>query len=328
MNIGITYDLRYDYIAEGFTEEETAEFDSEITIDAIQNALIKMGFETTRIGNAKQLIQKLTSGERWDIVFNICEGLSGISREAQVPMILEIYNIPYTFSDPLVLSLALNKAMTKRIARDIGITTSPFVVIEEIQDIQNINLNYPLFIKPIGEGNSKGINKLSKLENKDDLLKLTPILLEKYKQPFLLEEFLPGREFSVGITGTGSDASVAGVMEIDFKQTLDESIYTYETKQFIENFDPVFSIIKGNLADECSEIALKIWRGLGCRDGGRIDIRLDKHGNPNLLEINPLAGLNPKISDLPILFNKSGRTYQELIESIMHSALKRYNLNQ
>src|SRR5581483_5078997 len=128
MRIGVTYDLRSDYLAMGYGEEETAEFDSEITINAICDALTGLGWRVERIGNVRRLVEALGAGKRWDAVFNFCEGLKGVSREAQVPALLEAFDIPYVFSDPLTLALTLDKAMTKRVVRDAGVPTADFAV--------------------------------------------------------------------------------------------------------------------------------------------------------------------------------------------------------
>jgi len=197
MRIGITYDLRDDYIAAGFGEEETVEFDCQETIQAIEKALDGLGYETDRIGNIKHLATRLAKGDRWDMVFNIAEGLAGFSREAQVPALLEAYNIPYTFSDPLVLCLTLDKAMAKRIVQQLGIPTPDFFVAEEITDLATVNLPFPLFVKPVAEGTSKGITEASKIINRNDLLSMCTRSLLEYRQPVLIETFLPGREFTV-----------------------------------------------------------------------------------------------------------------------------------
>ena len=163
MNIGLTYDLRTDYLAEGYSEEETAEFDQPATIEGIEAALLELGYATDRIGNAKRLVERLAQGDRWDLVFNIAEGLHGVAREAQVPAMLDVYDIPYTFSDPLVLSLALSKNLTKTVVRQAGIPTPDFALVERPADVDAINLPFPLFAKPVAEGTSKGITAASKI---------------------------------------------------------------------------------------------------------------------------------------------------------------------
>jgi D-alanine-D-alanine ligase len=322
MNIGMTYDLRDDYIALGMKEEETAEFDSMVTVDAIERTLQDLGYRTERVGHIRHLVSRLAAGSRWDMVFNIAEGVRGFGREAQVPALLDAYGIPYTFSDPLVLALTLHKGMTKRIIRDLGIPTPDFSVVETESDMERIDLPFPLFAKPIAEGTGKGINALSKIKGSMDLSRVCRDLLLRFKQPVLVERFLPGREFTVGIVGTGKNASVVGVMEVVLLESAEPEVYSYWNKEKCE------SLVKYRLADDeearkASQVALAAWRGLGCRDGGRLDLRSDETGLPHFMEVNPLAGLHPEHSDLPILNGLAGRTYRDLLARIMESALQR-----
>src|ERR1700710_2470207 len=157
LRIGVTYDLRSDYLAQGFSQEETAEFDAEVTIDGLCDALNGLGFEPVRIGGLQALTARLAAGDRWDGVFNFCEGFRGLAREAHVPSLLEAYEIPYVFSDPLTMALTLDKAMTKRVIRDFGIPTTDFAVIERLEDVDQVTLPFPLFLKPVAEGSGKGI---------------------------------------------------------------------------------------------------------------------------------------------------------------------------
>ena len=325
MRVGIAYDLKSDYLAEGYSAEEAAEFDSEETITDIEDALKANGYETERIGNVRSLLSQLHNGKKWDIVFNICEGMNGIGREAQVPAILDVYNIPYTFSDVLVNSLTLHKGQTKRVIRDLGIPTADFAVVEKESDIDKINLPYPLFAKPIAEGTGKGINPNSRITKLSELKTVCLEKLIQFKQPVLVETFLPGREFTVGIIGTGDEAKVVGLMEVTFKENKikkEAQIYSYHSKaNYQELVD--YTLPEKEIADACFEVALSSWKGLGCRDGGRVDLRMDKNGIPNFIEVNPLAGLNATHSDLPILSRMTGISYKELIGEIMKSAIKR-----
>ncbi|MBN2372802.1 D-alanine--D-alanine ligase [bacterium] len=322
MIIGITYDLRVDYLAEGYSLEETAEFDKLETIEAIENALILLGFKTDRIGHIRNLTCRLVNGDRWDFVFNIAEGLKGFGRESQVPCLLDAYNIPYTFSDPLTLSLSLHKGMTKCILSYLGIPTPAFAVIETEKDIGKIDLPFPLFAKPVAEGTGKGINPESRIQDKNELVSVCSRLLKQYNQPVLVETFLPGREFTVGIVGTGEDSRDIGAMEILIKNNEQEAAYSYSNK---ENYEKLvdYRLVSDASAEKAKQLALAAWRGLGCRDAGRIDIREDASGLPNIIEINPLAGLHPKHSDLPILCKMVGIKYVDLIKMIMESAVKR-----
>ncbi|MGE0078333.1 MAG: hypothetical protein AB7S48_10775 [Bacteroidales bacterium] len=325
LNIGITYDLRSDYLKLGFSEEETAEFDSEVTISAIEQTLQQLGYRTHRIGNVYSLIECLGRGEKWDLVFNICEGLYGIGREAQVPAILDAYKIPYVFSDALVLALTLHKGQTKRIVRDHGIPTADFAVVESLSDISQIDLPYPLFAKPVAEGTGKGIDGKSKISTPQDLVPICENLLYKFNQPVLVETYLPGREFTVGIVGSGDQARAVGVMEIIITHKAKEQTYSLHTK---ENWVGIvdYKLATGDVEQICAETALSAWRSLGCRDGGRVDLKMDAFGIPNFIEVNPLAGINPEHSDFPMLARFKGIDYNSLIGMIMNSALDRiYN---
>jgi len=322
LKIGMAYDLRDDYLAEGYGEEETAEFDSPVTINAIEQALKELGFETDRIGHIRSLARRLVAGDRWDMVFNIAEGLRGFGREAQVPAILEAFDIPYTFSDVLVLSMTLHKGMAKRVIRDLGILTPDFAVIETEDQIAGIRLPFPVFAKPVAEGTGKGITAASKIETRSDLELVCRSLLTVFQQPVLVETFLPGREFTVGIIGTGTDAFATQVMEVVLKPQAEREVYSYFNK---ENFTSLveYRLVADSEAGQAGETALAAWRGLGCRDAGRIDLRSDATGRPNFMEVNPLAGLHPRHSDLPIIFGLMGKTFSQLIDLIMCSALKR-----
>ena len=169
MLVGLTYDLRQDYLDEGYGEEETAEFDRVDTIDAIARTLEELGYRTDRIGHVRRLVTRLAAGDRWDIVFNIAEGLRGYGREAKVPALLDAYGIPYTFSDPLVCALTLHKAYTKNVVRDSGIPTPDFAVVERLEDVDRVGLSYPLFAKPLAEWTGKGVTAASKARTPEDL---------------------------------------------------------------------------------------------------------------------------------------------------------------
>ncbi|MFH1077182.1 MAG: D-alanine--D-alanine ligase [Pseudomonadota bacterium] len=322
MKVGIAYDLREEYLAQGLGEEETAEFDRPDTIDAIVQSLHELGHIPDRIGNIKALNSRLAKGDRWDMVFNIAEGVRGFGREAQVPALLEAFDIPYTFSDPLILSLSLHKGFTKRVIRDIGIPTPDFAIIEKKSDIGNVDLEYPLFAKPIAEGTGKGIDPSSKITDPGELAHVCSKLLALFKQPVLVETFLPGREFTVGITGTEDAAVALGVLEVILNKNAEHDVYSYLNKEKCEE------LVEYRLANDidarnATQIALDAWKELGCRDAGRVDIRMDSTGIPNFMEVNPLAGLNPVHSDLCILADKAGITYNSLIETILKSAIKR-----
>ncbi len=322
MKVGLTYDLRQDYLALGMSEEDTAEFDRPDTIVAIENTLRALGYETDRIGHIRSLVSRLAQGHSWDMVFNIAEGLWGFGREAQIPALLEAYQVPYTFSDSLVLALTLHKGLTKHIIRDQGIPTPDFYVLEKEADLKHLHLSFPLFAKPVAEGTGKGITAKSVIQTKRELTSVCRMLLTAYQQPVLIETFLPGREFTVGIVGTGEDAKAVGVLEVVLLKNAEQDVYSYVNKEKCEELVE-YHLAEDDMAKAAANVAIASWRALGCRDAGRIDLRSDEKGQPHFIEVNPLAGIHPEHSDLPILCSKVGIPYKELIKSIMQSAEKR-----
>jgi len=323
MRVGLTYDLRSDYLAQGYKDEDVAEFDSEETITAIGGAIQSLGYETDSIGNAGSLCSRLVAGERWDLVFNIAEGLSGRWRESQIPSLLEMFKIGYTFSDPLVCAITLDKSFAKRLVRDFGIPTAKFKVIDDIQELRHISLEYPLFAKPVAEGTGKGINHNSVIESDAQLMEVCEYLLARFAQPVLIEEFLSGREFTVGVLGNGDQAYVLGIMEIQVPQDSKTNIYSYNAKEQCEKLVNYVPYRKGSLYRQIEQLALKSYRALQCSDAARVDIRCDNKGIPCFLEINSLPGLHPTHSDLPMIATQEGMSYSELIGEIIKSALSR-----
>lgn len=326
MRVGLTYDLRADYLAAGYGEEETAEFDKPETIEGISSALETLGYTPCPIGNVRALAAQLVTGERWDIVFNIAEGLRGRSRESQVPALLEAFDVPYTFSDPVVLGISLDKALAKRVLRDAGVPTPPFAVVDAPEAIAAVDLAPPLFAKPVAEGTGKGINAASRIADRQQLDAVCRALLERYHQPVLVEAFLPGREVTVGVLGTGREAEALGAVEVLLGAQADGQAYSYENKEHYEGRVEYALIADASFDREARELAVAAWRALECRDGGRVDLRADAQGRLQVLEINPLAGLRPVHSDLPIVADRVGVSYVELIARIMRSALRRYGL--
>jgi D-alanine-D-alanine ligase len=325
MRIGLTYDLRSEYLAAGYTELETAEFDRGETIDAIESALIALNHRTDRIGNVRQLVGRLANGDRWDLVFNICEGMFGVAREAQVPAVLDAFEVPYTFADPLVLSLSLHKGLTKAVVERAGIPTARYQIVSSTADISTVELPFPLFVKPVAEGTGKGITPASIIKNAEELNRVCRQLLEEFHQPVLVETYLTGREFTVGILGTGSNARVIGTMEIVLRPEAEQGVYSYANKENSEELVE-YRFIRPEADPEVAaaeQISIAAWCELNGRDGGRVDIRSDGSGRPQFLEVNPLAGLHPSHSDLPMLATAFGMTYAELIRSIVQSAAER-----
>jgi D-alanine-D-alanine ligase len=321
----MTYDLRQDYLAAGYGEEETAEFDSPATIQAIEGALAANGVVPERIGNIRALSALLAAGERWDFVFNICEGLSGAGREAQVPALLEAYGIPYSFSDSLVMALCLHKGLTKHVLRDKAVPTAPFAVIETMADLEGLALPFPVFAKPVAEGTGKGVSAASRATGPAALRKVCRSLLTKFHQPVLVEAFLPGREFTVGMLGTGRAAGVIGVLEVVLSDRAEAGVYSYLNKEECES-RVVYRLVEDEEARRAAAVALAAWQALGCRDAGRVDLRSNAAGEPQFMEVNPLAGLHPTHSDLPILAGAAGISYERLMGRILKLGLQRAGL--
>lgn len=321
MHVGVTYDLKDEYLALGYTQEQVAEFDREDTIDAIEHALEKLGHRVTRIGRATSLLQRVARGERWDLVFNIAEGVSGSARESQVPAILDVVGVPYTFSDPLVLATCLDKRLTKHVVRERNINTPAFTVVAELSQLAGLDLGFPLFAKPLAEGTSRGVSAASRIQNASQLHTVCEHLLVYHQQPVLVERYLPGREFTVGILGTGPHAIALGALEIHLHGH-DNDVYSYDNKQLFEG-RVSYVVASDATAVAAEQLALAAYRALGCRDGGRIDVRCDEFGKPSFIEANPLAGLNPEISDLAILARQKGLSYDEVIARIVDSATQR-----
>ncbi len=323
MRIGLTYDLRSWYLERGYTMDETAEFDKEETVAALEAVLGRLGYETERIGNIFELVEKLAAGKKWDMVFNIAEGLYGDGRESVVPAILDQYRIPYVFSGPVVMGVSLNKYLARLVVEAAGVPVSPGIIVAKARDIDNASsLSYPLFVKPVAEGTGKGITTRSVVHDHDSLVTLVTELLEKYHQPVLIEEYLPGREFTVGVTGNDIDVKVVGGMEVICKDNLPYSVEVKENYQDIVRYIPIDDACR----QECNEVALGAWHALNAVDACRVDMKADRNGRICFIEANPLAGLNPIHSDLPILSRLNGTGFDSLMEMIMNSARKRYGL--
>ncbi|HLN54942.1 MAG TPA: hypothetical protein VK207_03055, partial [Bacteroidales bacterium] len=297
MKFGLTFDLRSWYLDRGFSMEDTAEFDKQETVDALADSLRLMGYETELIGNAFQLIDALAAGKKWDVVFNIAEGLYGDGRESVVPAILDQYKIPYVFSGPVIMGVSLNKHMAKLMVSAAGVPVSPGCIITEITEIRNCRLEYPLFIKPVSEGTGKGITRKSLVKSPAELNDMAEWIIKEFHQPALVEEYLPGREFTVGVVGNGAETTAIGGMEVICADNLP---YSVEVKENYQNFCS-YKPLSDDIADECKSVTLRAWKALGAVDAGRVDLKADRNGRICFIEANPLAGLNPVHSDLPIL---------------------------
>jgi D-alanine-D-alanine ligase len=316
-----------------------AEWDSPETIAAVHRALAALG-EVIPLEATPDFPQRLRE-TRPDIVFNIAEGLLGHNREAHVPAICEFYGIPYSGSDPLTLSICLHKGRTKQMLAAHDIPTAPFAVVETFADARAINregrLRYPLFAKPIQEGSSKGITERNYVRERASLLPCVAELLEVYDQPVLVEEFLPGPEFTCGVIGNGRDARVLPLVGMRFDSLPEGAlpIYGFEAKWVWDTPDRPLEIfdcparIDDTLRAAIEQITLRAYHALGCRDWSRVDVRLDAAGVPNIVEVNPLPGILPNAEDnscLPKAAAAAGISYDELIQGCVMHAAKRQGI--
>lgn len=329
LKVGIAYNLKRIYPQANGEQDHEAEFDSSETIDSIACAIAKMGFETVRLEATSALMSQLAASPV-DIVFNIAEGLKGRNRESQVPALLELLNIEYTGSDATTMSVTLDKWMGKKIVAENGVLTAKSAQVFSLKDKLPTNLSYPLIIKPAQEGSSKGIFSNSVVRNQEELRQRVMEFLPRYRQPLLVEEYITGREFTVGVLG-GSRPKVLPVMEIIFEKSAGEHpVYSFEHKL---NFcDQVRYEIPAKLDEtlhrKLTRIAKTCFQSLHCRDVARIDFRMDEKGNIYFLECNPLPGLVPGWSDLTLMAKAGGMEYQELIANILAPALKRFHQNK
>lgn len=315
--------------------DEYAEWDTWETINAVKDAL-SIYNNVTLIEADENAFEKFKS-QRPDIVFNIAEGYKGISREAQIPAILEMLNIPFTGSDSLTLATCLDKSRTKEILSYYNIPNSKFFVCEDVNLIDSIDLDFPLFVKPVSEGSSKGIFSTSITNNFEELFKEIQRINKLYNQPALIEEYLPGREFTVAILGNGNDIKVLPIIEVRFDKYPKnvKPIYSFESKWILDTKENDFDVfdcpahIEDKLKEKIINYCLKTYKVLRCRDWSRIDLRLDKNGEPNIIEVNPLPGIMPdpkENSSFPKAARAAGISYQEMINQVLFFASKRYNL--
>ena len=325
MRIALVYDLRDDYHALGFSEDDIAEFDSIDTIDQLTGALEALGCETVRVGRGQVLAARLVAGERFDLVFSIAEGVKGRAREAQVPALCELFDQPYLFSDPLTLAASLDKAVAKRLVRDAGVLTPAFAVAEQsAAELAGWDA-FPAFVKPLAEGTGKGCEAASLVRNPDELQAAATRVIERYRQPALVERYLGGREFTVGLVGNGAEARVIGVCEILLKPQAEANVYSLHNKELCED---LVTYVRADDAEAnlAGARALAAYKALQCRDAARIDFRSDDDGEPYFLEANPIAGLHPHHSDFPILAAQNGVEFVSLIGLILDAGLARYGL--
>ncbi|MBI4549193.1 MAG: ATP-grasp domain-containing protein [Ignavibacteriae bacterium] len=310
-----------------------AEWDTFETIDAVRAALAE--FHHLILIEADEDVYARLSYERPDIVFNMAEGLHGAFREAQIPAILEMLKIPYTGSDPLTLAICLNKARTKEILTFHHIPTPQFSVISNLSETGHVSTLFPCIVKPLHEGSSKGIFNSSLVNTNTELKQTVISVIEKYDEPALVEEYLPGREFTVAILGNGDNLTVLPIVEIKFDSLPVgvNPIYSFEAKWIWDHAEAPLDIfecpaqISSELQHEIERICRKAFTVLRCRDWCRIDVRLDAQGRPHILELNPLPGILPKPEDnscFPKAARAAGISYNQLIQSVLALAAQRY----
>jgi D-alanine-D-alanine ligase len=326
--VGLTYDLKKDYqFKEGDPKDANAEFDAESTIKVITRALESGGNKVIRIGNVNNLLSKIDKLEV-DIVFNISEGLSGRNRESQVPVLLEMRGIPYVGSDGLTLGATLDKVIAKKILMAEGIPTPRFIEAADVQSLENLDhLHFPLIVKPRYEGSSKGLSEESRVENKEGLRKQVEYIVNTYRQPALIEQFISGSEYTVAIIGNDPPEVLPPVqIRIDGKAKLNDKFYTF-ARIYSDRLEYVCpDRMPKELREKLSELALRSYLALECRDFGRVDFRVDNEGKPYVLEINPLPSLSSEDVFMTIA-KHIGVTYESLVNRILNSAVARHGLN-
>ncbi|HTF91234.1 MAG TPA: D-alanine--D-alanine ligase [Planctomycetota bacterium] len=336
MLIGIAYDLKSDFAHLAKADSKAPddlleEFDSLATIEGIEGALTGAGHRVVRLGGGKQLVRALLE-RPVDLVFNIAEGFGSRSREAHVPALCEMLGVPYTHSDPLTCATTLDKGVAKRLVQAAGIPTAGFAVIEDLRDIETLALEFPLFAKPLCEGSSMGIrDQKARCDDRAALAERVGSILAAYGQPALVEEFLPGVEATVGILGTGKTARILGTMEVvPLREAPADFVYSIDVKRDVNFAERIEYVVPPRqppaLIALMEEVALSAYRVLGCRDVGRVDLRVARDGTPKFLEVNPLPGLKPGWSDLAILAGKAGMEYEQLILAIVAGASQRLGL--
>jgi len=259
----------------------------------------------------------------------MAEGFKGRSRESHVPAALEMLGIPYTGSDPLSLAVSLHKPTAKKVLLYHGVPTPAFRVIDPGDSLSELNLGLPLFVKPAHEGSSMGISPTSKVTGELDLVKQVELIHRTYKQSALVEEFVGGREFTVGILGN-EDPFYLPIMEINYADCphFHGEVYTRQFKAEWSDlrFYTCPASIPPELESRLRSVSLAAYRALECKDVGRVDVRLGPKGLPYVLEVNPLPGLSPGFSDLPRMAEAGGIPFEDLVNHIMHLALDRYGM--
>jgi D-alanine-D-alanine ligase len=324
LKVGLAYNMKR---SDTTADDSEAEYDSPRTIEAITEAILGHGHQVIPLEATGDFPRALLASDV-DIVFNLAEGIRGRNREAQVPSLCELVNIPYTGSDPATLSLCLDKGLGKRLLREQGIETPAFQVLmtgrEKLRPFR-----YPVIVKPNAEGTSKGITRKSVVDDEAGVRTAARELIDRYDQPALVEEYITGREFTVGLLGDRRPR-VLPAMEVIFLRTTARPVYDYECKQHWEQH--VRYECPANLTKEQERTMERVSRAtftaLGCRDVARVDLRLAPDGRIWVIEVNPLPGLTPDYSDLCLIANGSGMDYKTLIGEILAGGIKRWRERQ
>ena len=329
--IGITYDLKSEWRASNDDPiDAAAELDGHKTIECLKVAFESAGHQVVLIGGARQLIAAVTSGSlKVDLVFNISEGFKGRNRESQVPALLDLYNIPFVGADALTLGVTLDKVVAKKCFIAEGIPTARYFKATLQDDLIQLNtIGYPLFVKTLHEGTSKGITQNSRVENLAQLKTQVEHINLNYRQPALVEEFIKGTEFTVGVIGNNPPKAMPVVQyAIAGKTSLGNEFYSYRhvAEKLVEHICP--APIDEKLAKRLQVLAVRAYQSVDCRDFGRVDFRVDEKGDPYVLEINPLPNLSP--DDVFVLFGTVLKmSYNEIINKILDEALLRLGLNE
>jgi D-alanine-D-alanine ligase len=312
-----------------------AEWDTWETVNAVKDAIGEI-HNVTLVEANNDAYQKLKEIKP-DIVFNFAEGLNGFNRESQLPAMLEMLQIPYSGSDALTLGICLDKSRAKEILTYHKIPNAKFLVANRMEDIENFSSYFPLIVKPISEGSSKGIFSSSLVKNTKELEEEVRRIIFSYNQPALIEEFLPGREFTIAVIGNGDETEILPIIEIRYEDFPVDVIpmYSYEAKWILDTKENSFDVfecpakLNAELENEIRQTVLKTYNVLRCKDWSRIDVRLDKNGVPNIIEINPLPGIMPdpnENSSFPKAARVAGMTYNQMIQKVLYSAARRYKL--
>jgi len=323
IRVGFTYNVKHDEMPDG--SDEHAEWDPPETIIAISNALARMGHIVVHLEATPDLPRVLAEADV-DLIFNIAEGVEGRNREAQVPALCELLGIPYTGSDSATLAIALDKALCKKVLMQHDILTPKFQVMETGRERLCSDLSFPLIVKPNAEGSSKGIGSTNVVDNEEELRVAVRSVLDGYRQPALIEEYISGREFTVGLLGSSKRPRVLPPMEILFKdKDNNRPVYDYKVKQEWEKHVAYECPAKltNSALKSMEKIARATFWALDCRDVARVDLRMGDDGQIYVLEVNPLPGLTPGYSDLILISEPAGLDYDQLISDIMMGGLKR-----